>query len=241
MKITNCLNCGSEKILLNIPLRAAGGKNYIYMYEKPDALLFKRPHFAEIQGALCVECGFLHPFVSGDLDPIRAVYEKHVESVPGEAGEGHGIQGIMGLLDMLAHSPDMIERQHALAGLEELGWTPNNDRERMLSRLAQEPIECVWFGTPTPQQGRMCNPEFNDVTVPLYFLRQIIIDTETYDADCVERFLTYVVNTLGQNDLKHHVTVQITGDPEHLHRTLRNSLTNLCKHVSLQQENEKEE
>lgn len=56
-------------------------------------------------------------------------------------------------------------------------------------------------------------------------------DRSAYDFHLVERFLTYALNTIGQNYLRTCVNVYLSGDPEQLHPNLRNTLTNLCKRV----------
>jgi hypothetical protein len=77
------------------------------------------------------------------------------------------------------------------------------------------------------------NPDVSELIVPFVHLHQIVIHTNTYDFHQVERFLTYAVNHIGQRYLKHHVTVDIYGNPEKLSPHMKNSLTNLCKHVTI--------
>ena len=78
---------------------------------------------------------------------------------------------------------------------------------------------------------------FSALHRPFLRLKQIIIHTETCNVYQVEQFLTYAINSLGQAYLKGIVEVHIYGPPEHLHMNLRNTLTNLCCGVSMQEGN----
>ncbi len=75
------------------------------------------------------------------------------------------------------------------------------------------------------------NPNALELLVPLKNLNNIIIDTETYEFVHVESFITYAVNYIGDEKLKTNVEVQIYGDPEKLHKNLRNIFFNLFKKV----------
>jgi hypothetical protein len=98
-------------------------------------------------------------------------------------------------------------------------------------------IEHITFGTSslnnTDPYTTLHNPDVSDLTFPFVHLKQVVIDSETYDFHQAERFLTYAVNYIGQDYLKEHVEVAVYGDPEKLHPNLRNSFDNLCKRVQV--------
>jgi hypothetical protein len=75
------------------------------------------------------------------------------------------------------------------------------------------------------------NPNVGHLTVPMQALQHLVIHIPTHDFHCVERFLTYAINHIGQAHLKKHVEVHIYGDPTQLHTNLRNILKNLCKEM----------
>lgn len=96
-------------------------------------------------------------------------------------------------------------------------------------------IETVIFGvqqltTHSPSKT-LSNPEVSALTIPMSRLKQVIINTETYDFHQVEHFLTYAVNYIGQKHLKKHVEVHIYGDPKKLHLNIYNSFHNVCKRI----------
>ncbi|GAK53425.1 hypothetical protein U14_04690 [Candidatus Moduliflexus flocculans] len=76
------------------------------------------------------------------------------------------------------------------------------------------------------------NPETATLRLPFQRLRQIVIDPGSYDFYQLERFLTYAVNVIGEDDLKRYVTVEIHGDETQLAPHVRNVLTNLCHTVT---------
>lgn len=96
-------------------------------------------------------------------------------------------------------------------------------------------IECILFGVyqyvGDKPQVLLQNPDVSEMTFPFIRLKRVIIQTETCDFYQIERFITYAVNYLGQEFLKHHVDVYLYGTPEKLHANLRNNLTNLCRSV----------
>jgi hypothetical protein len=77
------------------------------------------------------------------------------------------------------------------------------------------------------------NPDSSELTLPLSHLKQIVVDSETYNFHLVERFLTYAIDHIGQDYLKKNVDVHIYGDPKKLHQNLRNNFTNLCKNITV--------
>ena len=75
------------------------------------------------------------------------------------------------------------------------------------------------------------NPDVTELTLPYIRLKQVIIDTATYDFHLVERFMTYAMNIIGQTTLKEHVEVHLYGNPDHLHPNLRNLMESVCQRV----------
>ncbi len=98
-------------------------------------------------------------------------------------------------------------------------------------------VEQVVFGVALPPEmppsASLLNPDVSDLQVPFWRLTRIVVVTQEYDFHLVERFVTYAVNALGQKYLKTSVNVEIYGDPAELHPNLRNSLTNLCRNVTV--------
>lgn len=96
-------------------------------------------------------------------------------------------------------------------------------------------VERIIFGVVpyVPEQGiaDLHNPDVSSLTVPFWRLHQIMIDTNTYNFHLVEQFLTYAVNSIGQDYLKKYVTAHVYGKMENFHPNLWNSLTNLCQQV----------
>ena len=80
------------------------------------------------------------------------------------------------------------------------------------------------------------NPDSSELTLPLAQLKQIVVDSETYNFHLVERFLTYAIDHIGQDYLKKNVDAHIYGDPEKLQQNLRNNFTNLCKSITVHEE-----
>lgn len=77
------------------------------------------------------------------------------------------------------------------------------------------------------------NPDSSEQTLSLSHLKQIVVDSETYNFHLVERFLTYALDYIGQDHLEKEVDVHIYGDPEKLQQNLRNNFTNLCKSITV--------
>ncbi len=98
-------------------------------------------------------------------------------------------------------------------------------------------VEQVVFGAALPRDMlpsvSLLNPDVSDLHVPFWRLTRIVVVMQEYNFHLVERFVTYVVNALGQKYLKTSVDVEIYGDPAELHPNLRNSLTNLCRNVTV--------
>lgn len=75
------------------------------------------------------------------------------------------------------------------------------------------------------------NPRIEALTLPMEHLEHLVIHVPTYDFHCLEQFLTYAVNYVGQQHLKRRVTAHVYGNSGDVHPNLLNSLRNLCKAV----------
>jgi hypothetical protein len=82
---------------------------------------------------------------------------------------------------------------------------------------------------------RICwqNPNVSDTMMALPNLRCLIIDAESSNRQCLERFLTYAVNSRGQSVIKKCITVYIYGDVTHLSRNTYNALQNMFQTVNI--------
>lgn len=103
-------------------------------------------------------------------------------------------------------------------------------------------VENVVFGTRQfraySAHSTVHNPDVSAFTIPMSYIRHLVIDTETHNFYQVERFLTYAVNYIGEKNLKKHLEVHIYGDPEKLQPNLRNNLMHLCKRIHVHKESE---
>jgi hypothetical protein len=102
-------------------------------------------------------------------------------------------------------------------------------------------VQTAVFGQISPEYleknpHTVWNPDASNLSFPMQALNRVIIDVSTHDFYQVERFLTYAVNALGQKHLKKHLAVHVIGEQRKLHANLRNSLTNLCKHVRISEQ-----
>lgn len=107
---------------------------------------------------------------------------------------------------------------------------------RLLTKLLDS-VLVVAYGNLQVKASRkrltFCNPDVAELTVPMKNLEHLVIHTPTHNFHQVEQFLTYAINYIGQDTLKHHVTVHIYGEPDDLHPNLLNSFRNLCQQVKL--------
>jgi hypothetical protein len=98
-------------------------------------------------------------------------------------------------------------------------------------------VTTIVFGNPKggpKKSGEVLeNPDVAGLTFPFVHLRNLVIQTNTYDFHQVERFLTYAVNVVGADYLKKRVTVHIYGKPAKLQANLHNTINNLFRHVNI--------
>jgi hypothetical protein len=134
----------------------------------------------------------------------------------------------------LEHEQDTIRGAIAEV-LEQRAWSPKTPHQRTAYAIARGTITRVVFAQPVKQDEdsaqTLCNPECAALHIPIQGLRQIDIDTTSYDFYQLERFLTYLVNTLDQAYLKRCVTVNVYGNEKEFSDHLMNLLTNLCQAV----------
>jgi hypothetical protein len=116
---------------------------------------------------------------------------------------------------------------------------------RLLAMLLSCPyhaVETVVFGGEFVVKDSvstvMQNPEAAAFTLPLFRLKHVLVYPESTSFLHLERFLTYVVNALGQQELKHAVAVHLYGNPEQLPSHLRNALTQFFHGVYLHDKDE---
>jgi hypothetical protein len=105
----------------------------------------------------------------------------------------------------------------------------------MLTDLKTYPwhrIECIVFGdAPVPdteQAATLQNPDLSSFTSPFVRLREIVIQTETFDAQQFEAFLEYAQKILGQTFLKRRITVRLLGEPAALPSNIQHALMKRC-------------
>jgi hypothetical protein len=105
-------------------------------------------------------------------------------------------------------------------------------------------VTCIIFGSPPRSESvsltTLLNPDVSALTTPFFHLHQVVIYADSYDFHHVERFLTYAINYMGQEYLKHHVDVLLYGDMKELHPNLRNNLVTICQRVSVQEHEPRE-
>jgi hypothetical protein len=137
-------------------------------------------------------------------------------------------------LDVLGQIGDSSTIDTILTLCDDWHVTIQQKATTTLARVC-EAIEVVRFGvTEQPHvnlQTCWVNPDVSVLAVSLPSLKRVEIETDTYSFHAVERFLTYALEYLGQQYLKHQIDVHLYGNPEHLHVNLRNSFTHLCRHV----------
>jgi hypothetical protein len=75
------------------------------------------------------------------------------------------------------------------------------------------------------------NPDISQFEQPPFGLRRLEINTAAHNFHDVERFLTYILDTLGPGHLKQGLEVALIGESAQVHPNLRNGFTNLCYRV----------
>ncbi|MBM3290115.1 MAG: hypothetical protein FJY92_08195 [Candidatus Hydrogenedentes bacterium] len=68
-----CPKCGSTELLIGAELSDRGESNIrhpatVRVYEKPEALIFKGAHDADVTADVCMTCGFMELYVN---DPAK--------------------------------------------------------------------------------------------------------------------------------------------------------------------------
>lgn len=86
MKTPECMRCGSEKIMYNVPLQDQGqyaSPNYIrpaevVVHGNPSAWFDKEAATGQLSLKICGDCGYAEMYVKN----FRELYEKCVQSQP---------------------------------------------------------------------------------------------------------------------------------------------------------------
>ncbi len=77
-----CPICDSEKIMSNLPIRDHQGlRLFVYVEEKPDALLFKRVHKGELHANACGDCGYVSLSVENPKG-LWQIYSERKMNIP---------------------------------------------------------------------------------------------------------------------------------------------------------------
>ena len=81
--IQECLRCGSQKLMHNMPLTDSYGDsgNYtkpaeVHVHGKPEAWIFKETSAGQLSLTICGDCGYAELQVKN----FRELYEKHVRA-----------------------------------------------------------------------------------------------------------------------------------------------------------------
>jgi Zn ribbon nucleic-acid-binding protein len=81
--ISECLRCGSEKLMHNMPLPDHYGDTggfskpaEVAVHGKPEAWIFKETSKGQVSLTICGECGYAELQVNN----FRELYEKHVRA-----------------------------------------------------------------------------------------------------------------------------------------------------------------
>ncbi len=185
------------------------------------------------------------PLILALSDSVPEI-QKHALRCLGAFGD---IRAVEPMISFVCHSDDAL-RQEAAAALRKIRdvralpqLLPLVHAEQAVIREQAESflaplfaiVEAVVFGSisidlPDPRIT-VWNLETSDLTMVMPALSTVIIQPDTYDFYQVERFLTYAVNSLGQDHLKHRVAVHLYGHPYSLPPNLRNSLEHLFERI----------
>jgi hypothetical protein len=105
-------------------------------------------------------------------------------------------------------------------------------------RFSCHSVKVIIFGTPEfslrDSTTILHNPDVTTLTTPFIRLERLVIYTASYEALSVERFITYAVNYLGRKHLKKYLTVHVCGERATLQANVWNTLSHLCKQISVQ-------
>ncbi|MBN1411343.1 MAG: HEAT repeat domain-containing protein [Spirochaetales bacterium] len=122
---------------------------------------------------------------------------------------------------------------HILSLTEDGKYYPDS---RMIDNVITEifaSVKKVYFGDKvnSAEPDTVLNPLVTNLKRPLKNLRTIILDSSTFDNELLEKFITYLINTLREPFLKDKITVSIIGDQELIHKNMFNMLQNIFKHI----------
>lgn len=81
--IQECLRCGSQKLMRNMPLTDSYGDTgtftkpaEVHVHGKPEAWIFKETSAGQLSLTICGDCGYAELQVNN----FRELYEKHVRA-----------------------------------------------------------------------------------------------------------------------------------------------------------------
>ncbi len=77
----------------------------------------------------------------------------------------------------------------------------------------------------------LVNPDVSTFEIPPFGLEHIVVNVDAYQLHHIEQFVTYAVNTIGQEYLKQTVDVTVIGKIAQLHPNLRNVFANMCHQI----------
>jgi HEAT repeat protein len=145
-------------------------------------------------------------------------------------------------------------RAHAAWALGEIGdWrsipelvNAYDDQENAVREAAQSAVRQIYSTVTTVYFGQCdlphkydrphwINPDVTSLLLPLSQLRSICLHANSYELFHVERFLTYSLNSLGQDYFRNSVEAYIYGEAGHVHPNLRNTLSSICKQVHVRE------
>jgi HEAT repeat protein len=190
----------------------------------------------------------VEPLIAALSDNVKAIQQSALRHL-GTIGDVRSVEPMMAFL----RNPDPALRKEAASALQKIRdaraipvflplLTEENSFIREQAGQLLHPlfalIETVVFGSlpleSLDPRTTLWNLETVNLTMMMPALSTIIIQADTYDFYQVERFLTYVVNYLGQDYVKHQVKVHLYGHPYSLHPNLRNNLEHLFERVEIQ-------
>lgn len=190
----------------------------------------------------------VEPLIAALSDDVKAIQQSALRHL-GKFGDVRLVEPVMAFL----RNSDPTLRKDAVLALQGVRdaraiplymplLTEENafirEHAGLLSQALFALIETVVFGSLALEsldpRTTLWNLETADLTMMMPALSTVIIQVDTYDFYQVERFLTYALNYVGQEYVKHHVNVHLYGHPYSLHPNLRNNLEHLFERVEIQ-------
>ncbi|MBN1411340.1 MAG: HEAT repeat domain-containing protein [Spirochaetales bacterium] len=94
-------------------------------------------------------------------------------------------------------------------------------------------VKKVYFGdkSDSAEPDTVINPLIDDLKRPLRNLEKIIIDATTFDRELLEKFITHLINSLGEPFVKRNIPIYFTGDHSTINKNLLNTLQNVFNRI----------